>query len=201
MLKLHYLAGMAYMVVCGLAIRSARQPIPAPPAPAVPVTPEREPAQPVVVGVNAVAWFQSIKPFCNSVEVETALRRSRPPAGTEGAAYEAGCLALAGKVDRARTLITQLDGGERARAAGIVFEIAHPVADAGDDRSAGPIMAMVVEFWPNHYMALYHAGMSEVALGANDLARRHLEAFMQEYKSEDGWRSSARGALERLSRQ
>jgi hypothetical protein len=201
MLRLYYLAGMTYMVLCAVAIRAAGRPV-TPPAEAVrPVKAEVEPVQQVVATGDASAWFQSIKPFCNSVEVLTALARSRPPAGTQGAAYEAGCLALAGKVDRARDVIAQLEGSERAPAAGIVFEIAHPVADAGDDRSAGPIMAMVVEFWPNHYMALYHAGMSEVALGATDLARRHLEAFMQEYKVEDGWRSSARGALERLGQQ
>ena len=79
-----------------------------------------------------------------------------------------------------------------------MFNVAHPVADAGDDRSAGPIMAMVVDFWPNHHMALYHAGMSELALGESAKARTHLQAFLQFYGSEDGWRSSAKAALERL---
>ena len=58
-----------------------------------------------------------------------------------------------------------------------MFEIGHPVADAGDDKSAGPIMELVVEFCPNHYMALYHAGASEFALGQGELARQHLESI------------------------
>ena len=65
------------------------------------------------------------------------------------------------------------------------------MADAGDDLSAGPIMELVVEFWPNHYMALYHAGMSRHALGQPDLARPHLESFLEHYEANDGWRRNA----------
>jgi predicted TPR repeat methyltransferase len=81
---------------------------------------------------------------------------------------------------------------------GIVFDVAHPVADAGDDRAAGPIMQMVVDFWPNHYMALYHAGMSEYALGQPELARKHLRSFLDNYPSDDGWRRNAIEVLGRL---
>ena len=52
----------------------------------------------------------------------------------------------------------------RWHAAGVVFNVGHPVADAGDDLAAGPIMELVVEFWPNHYMALYHAGAARYEL-------------------------------------
>lgn len=45
---------------------------------------------------------------------------------------------------------------QQEKAAGIVFRIGHPVADAGDDESAGPIMNLVVKYQPWNYMALYH---------------------------------------------
>ncbi len=74
----------------------------------------------------------------------------------------------------------------------------HPVADAGDDESAGPIMWLVVEYQPDNYMALYHAGISEYILGHADLARANLERFLTIYHAEDGWRANARTVLERL---
>jgi len=86
----------------------------------------------------------------------------------------------------------------RWRAAGIVFDLAHPVADAGDDVAAGPIMNLVVESWPNHYMALYHAGISDSALGHRDRARRHLTAFLDLYKQDDGFTRKAREELAKL---
>ena len=42
-------------------------------------------------------------------------------------------------------------------------------------------MELVLEYWPNQYMALYHAGMSEYALGQPGLARQHLTSFLQYY--------------------
>ena len=79
-----------------------------------------------------------------------------------------------------------------------MFEVAHPVADAGDDRSAGPIMELVIQYWPNHYMALYHAGMSEYALGQPALAKKNLTAFLSYYHINDGWTRNARNVLARL---
>jgi tetratricopeptide (TPR) repeat protein len=139
-----------------------------------------------------------MKPFCNSVEVGTMMRQSPPPAGRDGAGYGAACYALAGQIDQARLLITQLPTGDQGAASAVVFEIGHPVADAGDDRSAGPIMELVIEFWPENYMALYHAGMSEYTLGQPDLAAKHLRRFLELYKSEDGWRSNGIEVLGRL---
>ena len=87
---------------------------------------------------------------------------------------------------------------ERGTAAGIVFAVGHPVADAGDDASAGPIMRLVVEYQPENYMALYHAGISEYMLGEMDFARTHLTRFLELYTPEDGWRSNAREVLGRI---
>lgn len=167
----------------------AQQPAPARPAP--------EPSAPT--GNTGAEWFRRMKPYCNSVEVATVVSQSKPPATVEGSGYLASCFALAGRIDDARRVIDNLPARERASAAGIVFEVGHPVADAGDDRSAGPIMELVVDYFPSHYMALYHAGMAEYMLGQRDLARKNLEAFLGIYTASDGWTSNARQVLTRLA--
>jgi hypothetical protein len=139
-----------------------------------------------------------MKPFCNAVEVEVQQQYRPAPQGAQGSGYSAACFALAGKIERARETIDQLPTGDRAEAAGIVFAVGHPVADAGDDESAGPIMRLVVEYQPANYMALYHAGMSEYILGHAELARTHLERFLAIYGTEDGWRANAKTVLARL---
>lgn len=144
---------------------------------------------------TGVAWFQEMKPFCNTVEVETHVRWKPAPDSFDGTAYEAACFALADRIDRARSLIESLPRERRWQAAGIVFNVGHPAADAGDDVAAGPLMELVVEFWPDHYMALYHAGAARFALGDHAQARRHLERFLEIYTRSDGWTRSARGML------
>jgi hypothetical protein len=188
-----YLLGLVYVALCGGLLWAGR---PEPVSSSVPI--------PVGIPTHGASllsgpeWFQRMKPFCNPVEVDTRVRFEPPPAGLEGAAYGAGCYALAGKIERARELILGLDEAERIGAANIVFELAHPVADAGDDRSAGPIMALVVEFSPANYMALYHAGASEYALGQPALARDHLNRFLALYHQDDGWTGNARQMLTQL---
>jgi thioredoxin-like negative regulator of GroEL len=146
----------------------------------------------------AEAWFTAIKPYCNSVEVEFQTRQNPAPQSVEGIGYSAACYALAGRLDRAQALLDGVPGTSRLQAVGIVFNVAHPVADAGDDRAAGPIMELVVHYWPNHYMALYHAGMSAYTLNQYDRAREHLQAFLKYYESDDGWRRNALDVLQRL---
>ncbi len=186
-----YAAGWGYVALCGVvlvtragpgATRAGGEPVTA-------VAPYRG---------EEGAWFAGVKPFCNAVEVEVRQQQAPPPSGVDGAGYSAACYALAGKIDRARETIDRLDGADRSRAAGIVFMVGHPVADAGDDQSAGPIMRLVVTYQPDNYMALYHAGMSEYILGQKDLARTHLRQFIELYRSEDGWRGNALDVLRRL---
>jgi hypothetical protein len=112
--------------------------------------------------------------------------------------FSAACYALAANIDRSRSIIMGVEQEDRWRAAGIVFDIGHPVADMGDDRSAGPIMEMVVEFWPNHYQALYHAGASNYALGRYERAQRYLEEFLAYYDVDDGFSRNAKSILKRL---
>jgi hypothetical protein len=185
-----YLAGFGYLAICGAVVLGRRQP-----------GHTAEPAgggQVVRFDGPAQAWFAAIKPYCNAVEVELAQRQHPAPADLEGQGFSAACYALGAKLDAARTVIDRLPESDRSRAAGIVFEVAHPVADAGDNRSAGPIMELVVDYWPNHYMALYHAGMAEFALGQSAHATKNLTAFLSYYHENDGWTRSARETLARL---
>ncbi len=185
-----YAAGWGYVALCGLVlVRPQAAPARAPHVTAAPFRGE------------AAGWFAEMKPFCNAVEVEVRQQYRPAPEGVQGAGYSAACYALAGKIERARETIEHLSVGDRAAAAGIVFAVGHPVADAGDDESAGPIMRLVVEYQPDNYMALYHAGMSEYILGHPDLARTHLERFLAIYRPEDGWRANAKTVLARLDGQ
>jgi hypothetical protein len=185
------IAGWGYVALCGAIL--ATQPGSAS---------SGEPPSPVAAFTgDGGAWFSQIKPFCNAVEVAVRQQYTPPPPGTDGAGYAAACYALAGKIDRARQVIDALPSDDRSQAAGIVFEVGHPVADAGDDASAGPIMRLVVEYQPQNYMALYHAGVSEYMLGHMDLARTHLERFLELYSPTDGWRSNAEEVLGRITAQ
>ncbi len=185
-----YAAGLGYLALCGVVLARSRAPVPRGGEPH---------GSPAPYAGAAGEWFARVKPFCNAVEVEVRQQQLPAPGGVEGAGYSAACYALAGKIDRAREVIDRLASGDRSRAAGFVFEIGHPVADAGDDQSAGPIMRLVVSYQPGNYMALYHAGMSEYILGQLDFARTHLERFLELYRSEDGWRNNARDVLKRMN--
>ena len=186
-----YVAGWGYVALCGVVVAThGERGLPAPT--------RSHPVSAAAFGGGAGEWFTQVKPFCNAVEVEVRQQQMPPPGGVEGAGYSAACYALAGKIERARTVIDALASGDRAQAANIVFNIGHPVADAGDDQSAGPIMRLVVSYQPDNYMALYHAGMSEYILGQMDFARTHLRKFLDLYHEPDGYRNNAVEVLKRL---
>jgi tetratricopeptide (TPR) repeat protein len=192
MTRTHYLFGWGYVAICVALVLGAHQ------RPAARVAIGDAPGFSAATG-DAAAWFRRARPYCNSVEVRVLQRQTAPPATTEGAGYHAACFALAGQIDEARRIIDSLAPNERYRAAGIVFDVGHPVADAGDDRSAAPIMELVIDYWPNHYMALYHAGMAEYMLGQRELAKRNLTEFLRLYHENDGWRANGITVLERLT--
>jgi len=145
-------------------------------------------------------WYEKIKPYCNPVEVEMAMKRIAPPSDETSQAYAAACYALAGKIDKSRLVLNNFPSNRQSWAANVVFNVAHPIADAGDDESAGPIMQLVVGYSPNHYMALYHAGISLYATGHKTDAQKHLLHFLELYKNNDGWRRNASQVLERIQR-
>ena len=188
-MRLLYLVGIAYLLVTVFALRRG---------PARVSHPIVTPVTTASTATGGGAWFARAKSGCNTLEVETVHRHNPPPPSLEGVGYSAACWALAGRIDDARRQILTLRVDDRWKAAGIVFNVGHPVADMGDDLSAGPIMELVVEFWPNHYMALYHAGAARYALGDFEPAGRHLQAFLQTYDQKDGWTSSAKSMLKEI---
>ena len=193
--RFYYFAGFAFIALCGVVV--VREVISRPPdyTQAAPV-PAPDPVAPS--GSDAQRWFASMKPYCNPVEVDVRERYTPAPNTADGAGYAAACFALAGKIDRAKSIIESMPAGDRGAAANILFEVAHPVADAGDDRASGPMMELVLDYWPNNYMALYHAGMSEYSLGQTALAESHLEAFLKMYNAADGFTGAARAALAKI---
>jgi hypothetical protein len=201
--------GWAYVAFCAALVVTTRRAPAVPveevvvPSATTPVQPRQarraQPSEPQHI-TSGAEWFRRVKPYCNSVEVNVLQRQTPPPQTAEGAGYHAACFALAGRIDDARKIIDAMPAGpERNAAVAIVFDVGHPVADAGDDRSAGPIMELVVDYWPNHYMALYHAGMAEYMLGQRDLARKNLTDFLKYYHENDGWRSNGTEVLRRLN--
>jgi serine/threonine protein kinase len=154
---------------------------------------------PAVTGNNEQQWFNQIKPNCNSVEVVMAMQRVAYPKTPQGIGYAASCYALAGRIDLADRTIQQSPLDTQRQAAAVVFDIGHPVADAGDDKSAGPIMDLVAKYWPENYMAIYHAGMSHYILGEYPQAKKQLQAFLQVYQQPDGWTANAKNALSRMN--
>src|SRR6266496_1664083 len=119
-----YAAGLGYLALCGLFLAKSKAPAPRG------GEPHTSPSPSPYAGA-AGRWFAQVKPFCNAVEVEVRQQQLPAPSGAEGAGYSAACYALSGKIERAREVIDHLGSGDRSRAAGIVFEIGHPVADAG----------------------------------------------------------------------
>ncbi|MBI4818288.1 MAG: hypothetical protein HY791_18635 [Deltaproteobacteria bacterium] len=186
--------GLGYLVLCGHTLWSHR----APPPP-VPQRASSSPARCATPGLGspeARKWFCDVKPNCNSLEVTARVQQQPPPAGWDGAGYAAACFALAGRIDDARA---RLGASDRApQSSQILFEISHPVADRGDDLSSGPMMDLVLEFWPENFQAMYHAGMS--AYGQKDFvkAKAQLERFREMYKNEDFFGQNAKRALERM---
>jgi outer membrane protein assembly factor BamD (BamD/ComL family) len=65
--------------------------------------------------------------------------------------------------------------------------------------AAGPVMELVVEFWPNHYMALYHAGAARYERGDYAAAQSYLTRFLENYTAGDGWTEMARGMLQKIA--
>ena len=128
----------------------------------------------------------------------TTMARKTYPQTPHGIGYAASCYMLAGKLDSADRLIQELATKDRYYAAQILFYIGHPVADAGDDKSAGQIMDLVLKYWPNNYMALYHAGMSAYVLGEYPKAEEQLQEFLRIYQPNDGWKNKAKLALSRI---
>ena len=196
-----YFAAFAYIALCGAIVARKVLNSSGPRIRTVDTVVAVAPPPPTGATTSGAQWFAAMKPYCNQVEVDVRERYSPPPSTSEGAGYAAACFALAGKIERARQIIEGRLPSERAAAANVLFAVAHPVADAGDDRASGPMMELVLEYWPNNYMALYHAGMSEYSLGQRMLAEKHLQAFLQMYTVADYFHENAERALKAIGDQ
>jgi hypothetical protein len=191
-----FVAVFAFAGVTALKLMDAPRGVDVTPVP--PIQPAPVVTQPSLD--DPAPWITQMRPYCNPVDVETRMRWQPAPESPEGQMQRAACYAVAGRVDRARTVIEALPQARRHQAAGVVFDAVHPAADGGDEVAAGPMMELVVEFWPNHYMALYHAGAAAFERGEHAKAGPYLEEFLKQYSAEDGWRTSALSMLERIGR-
>ena len=63
------------------------------------------------------------------------------------------------------------------------------------DPRVGPIMELGLEFWPDHYLALFHAGSARHLGGDLAGAGRYLEQFLTLYAYEDARSEGARRML------
>jgi hypothetical protein len=173
-------------------IRSAPEPEPKP-SHQVSVTPS--PSVPPAPQDSLEPWIDRIRPFCNVEDVDL-FTDLRPPPGTEqGVAYEAACFALAGRIPKARALILGLPVERRVQAVGTVYDVATSTFAADLDPAVGPIMELVLEFWPNHYLALYYAGRTRFATGDLQGAAVLLSRFLDLYPRDDHLTANARRML------
>jgi tRNA A-37 threonylcarbamoyl transferase component Bud32 len=191
---------LAAIVVAGLSVGAWRYLEGRAKTPVVRAEPAALALPPQLAKTPGAAWFLRVRPKCNPVEVELLVQSDPPPGGPDGGGFAAACLALAGKTARARSYISALPEKDRPFASWAVFEVVHPIADAGDDTAAGPAMALVLQYWPENYMALYHAGMSDYRNDHLSAAHTRLHRFVALHDTGDGFTSAARAALADMDR-
>ena len=88
-------------------------------------SPATKPDQRVVPSARTaprLTWCGQAKPFCNGVEAKASLRANPYPKDWGGVAHGAACLAPGGHPDDARAILDDLEGEQRWRAAGVVFD-------------------------------------------------------------------------------
>lgn len=140
-------------------------------------------------------WFEKIRPHCTPAEVALFTDLNRPPEGVEGTGYKAACFALARSIPRARAMLLALPADDRLRGASLVFDVAQRLATEGKYDTAGPIMELVLEFWPNHYQALHAAGTARFMSGDFAGAQLFLGRFREVYVGNDDLVHSANRML------
>jgi hypothetical protein len=179
-----YLLGLAQLLISIAVLFFGEPPSPAAPEPAVTTSPFDS-------HDRAAVWYERAHRHCNAREALAHLRRVPAPDGLSGSAHAAACLALAGELDAARATLVRLPEDQRWRAAGVVFEVIGPSPEGHMEERAAPAMELVLEFWPDHWMALYYAGVARFDRGDRAGAAELLERFLAEYPSYDGWRAAA----------
>jgi len=143
-------------------------------------------------------WFESVEARCTSSEARIITDLWPPPLSPEGTAYEAACFALAEDILMARALILGLPEESRTMAAGILFDVTDATHDPIGTKAAAPLLELVLEFWPNHYPALFYAGSVRYSTGDLAGATPLLERFLESYGPDDDWSSDARRMLDSI---
>jgi len=112
--------------------------------------------------------------YCNASS--RVVQAAPAPSTLEGQGLSAACYALGGKIDLARGVIDRLAAADRYQAAGscstwrIPWPTPATIAQRADHGAGRRLLA-------NHYMALYHAGMSSTLWSTG--AAGALTAFSQ----------------------
>jgi hypothetical protein len=175
---------LAFVMILGPPARRVLRPVE--PAPVVAVRPQDELTQQLEERPSTPsAWFESIRTRCTPAHVQLAVDLSRPPDGTVSTGYEAACFAIAADMPKARALILGLPESDRLEAASVVFNVAQAMVEHGQEMPAGPLMELVLEFWPNHYVALFEAGVTRYSEGDYTHARIYLQRFLDVYVQDD----------------
>jgi hypothetical protein len=143
-------------------------------------------------------WFESVETHCTSAEARIITDLRPPPLSPEGTAYEAACFALAGDIPMARALLLGLPEESQTMAVGILFDVTEATHVPIVTRSAGPLLELVLEFWPNHYPALFYAGSVRYSVGDVAGATPLLERFLESYGQDDEWSRDARRMLDSI---
>lgn len=146
-------------------------------------------------------WFSRVRNRCTEQHVDEAVAERLKDDAWDERGYAAACLSLAGKIEASRAAIGALEPEDRRFAAAILFNVAHPIADAGDEAFAEPLMSLAAEFWPENYQALFHAGMADYAAQRFPRAREKLTRFLElaDGANHASSRSAARDALQKMN--
>jgi len=176
------------VIVLPATVHLLRKPEPEPVAEPVILAPPKLEAKPA----NAQEWFSLLRPRCTPADARLATDLNPPPPGVDGVGFKAACLGLARQLPSARALLLSLPDSDRLEGAARVYDVAQQVAAEGQHDVAGPLMELVLEFWPNHYMALYEAGAARFATGDLVAAQDFLGRFLEVYVQEDDLAANAR---------
>ncbi len=74
-------------------------------------------------------WFDSVKPYCNPLEINFAFKLSPPPKDPISQAYAAACYTLAGKIEKAEEQLNNLPSEKRAWAKGLISRVTEHVTE------------------------------------------------------------------------
>jgi hypothetical protein len=155
---------------------------------------------PALASTEGAAWFTRVREHCNSLQIRSVLSDTPPPATLDGSAFAAACAALAGDLRLAHKQIAPLPRDQHGYGVWPTFEIAHRMADKRPkDPQIAAIMRFVIDFWPENYLALYHAGIAEFAAGDTARATKHLQQFLKVYTKTDSFTAAATTALAELA--